>query len=263
MAVRNDDRLIPRSGVSVIDPRPALAPDLQTDARGGAYRAARRHSSRVRLLKVAIPLGALVAVAGVAAATFWSPFSQIPGLTVGPISLAGAQVKMEGPRLTGFRQDARPYEVTATAAFQDIRRPNVIELKDMRARLAVDASGSMATLVSKGGLFDTTKEQLELKDEIRISTEKGDEALLTSASVDFKAGTVVSREPIRVTTSQLVLQADAFQLSDGGGTMSFIGRVRTQLLPAPSGPGAAVGRSAAPAATPAAKVLQAEAGERR
>jgi lipopolysaccharide export system protein LptC len=163
---------------------------------------------------------------------------------------------MEGPRLTGFRQDARPYEVTATAAFQDIRRPNVIELKDMRARLAIDAAGAMATLVSQAGVFDTTKEHLELKNEIRISTDKGEEALLKTAAIDFKAGTVVSHDPVRVTTPQLVLEAGGFELSDGGATMAFTGRVRTQLLPGP-------GRGPASPAAPAAKLMQAEAGERR
>ena len=40
--------------------------------------------------------------------------------------------------LFGYRTDNRPYEVTATVAVQDVRKPNVVELSDMKARFATD-----------------------------------------------------------------------------------------------------------------------------
>lgn len=204
--------------------------ESMTAPRGRAYDAARRHSARVRLFKIAIPVGSAAAAALVVALTVYNPFGKLAGLTMGSLSLSGTRVAMEGPRLTGFRsKDARPYEVTAIAAYQDIRKPNVIELKDMQARLAVDASGGSARLVSKMGVFDTTKEHLELSQDIRITTEKGDEVTMRSASVDFKAGTVMSREPVRITTAQGVIEAEGLQVSENGRTISFTGRVRTQF----------------------------------
>lgn len=224
-----------------------LAPaDVWAAPRGGAYDAARRHSARVRLFKIAIPIGSAVAAALVVAVTIYNPFGKLAGLTMGPISLSGTKVAMEGPRLIGFRsKDSRPYEVTAIAAYQDIRKPNVIELKDMQARLAVDESGGSARLVSKMGVFDTTKEHLELSQDIRITTEKGDEVLMRSASVDFKAGTVMSREPVRITTAQGVIEAEGVQVSENGRTISFTGRVRTQF------DRSVTGGPAAPASGPA------------
>ena len=42
----------------------------------------------------------------------------------GPLSLSGTKITMENPRLTGYRErDLRPYEVTAIAAMQDMRKP--------------------------------------------------------------------------------------------------------------------------------------------
>lgn len=211
--------------------------------RGRAYDAARRHSARVRLFKVAIPIGSTVAAALVVAVTVYNPFGKLAGLTLGPLTLSGTKVAMEGPRLTGFRsKDARPYEVTAIAAYQDIRKPNVIELRDMQARLTVDESGASTRLVSKLGVFDTTKEHLELSQDIRITTDKGDEVLMRSASVDFKAGTVLSKEPVRITTGQGVIEAEGVQVSENGRTISFTGRVRTQFDRSVTG---------APAAAPA------------
>ena len=222
--------------------------------RGRAHAAARRHTAWVRTLKIAIPAVALVAAAGIAAATLYNPFGRMPGLTLGPISLSGQKIKMEGPKLTGFRHDSRPYEVTATAAFQDIRRPNVIELKDMKARLVLDETGNAARLASPAGLFDATKEHLELTEDIRIATDKGEEAQLRSASIDFKAGTVETKDPVRISTPSLSVEADSMRISDNGRTAVFTGRVRTQLLPSPRKGAGVAGDLSAPL------VRQAEAG---
>nr|WP_246736329.1 LPS export ABC transporter periplasmic protein LptC [Enterovirga sp. DB1703] len=136
---------------------------------------------------------------------------------------------MENPRLTGFRKDNRPYEVTAKAAFQDVRKPGLVELRDVSAKLATDAAGTFANLVSASALFDTAKEIIDLSQDIRITTTRGEEVLLRSASVDIKGGTVVSREPVRITTQNGTIEAEGVEVSDGGRTISFQGRVRTQF----------------------------------
>jgi lipopolysaccharide export system protein LptC len=223
--------------------------------RGHAYEAARRHSTRVRRLKIAIPLGAAAVAGLVALATFANPLGNIGGLTLGPVSLAGTKIAMQNPRLTGFRKDSRPYEVTAITAFQDVRKPGVIELKDMRAKLTLDGSGSIANLVSHAGLFDSAKELLELSDDIRITTTRGDEVLLRSASVDFKGGTVVSKDPVKISTANGMVEAEGLQVSDSGSTISFTGRVRTQFTRPVADPATT---SSTPPAGSAPRVSQAE-----
>ncbi len=214
----------------------------------------------VRFLKIAIPVGSVVVVGAVALGSIFNPFSRISGLTLGPVSMQGSKIAMESPRLTGFRKDNRPYEVTATAAFQDVRKPNVIELQDMKAKLAVDDSGGMANLVSKAGIFDTSKEHLDLSDSIRIWTEKGEEILMRSASVDFKTGSAVSREPVKITTPTMQIEAEGLEMSENGKTLVFAGRVRAKLIPGPDQASRAA-RTAAPNTAPS-KITQAEAGAR-
>lgn len=211
--------------------RTAPAPNDALPRRTRSYSAARRHTAIVRSLKIAIPFGALVSVVGVLFVTFFNPFGRLPGLTVGPVSISGTKIAMEGPRLTGFRsKDKRPYEVVATTAFQDIRKPNVIELQDMRGKMAIDESGGLANLTSNTGVFDTGSDHLDLSQNVRIWTDRGEEVLLRSASIDMKAGTASSREPIKVTTPTLVLEAESMEMSESGKRMAFVGRVRTQLL---------------------------------
>lgn len=212
----------------------ALAPDLPAGLaaprRARSFAAARSHSRVVRFLKFAIPAGSILAVAAVFAWSMFNPFGRIPGLTVGPVSVQGTKIAMESPRLTGFRKDNRPYEVTATTAYQDIRKPNVIELKEMKAKLTVDDAGTVANLVSQSGIFDSGREHLDLKDDIRVWTDKGEEVLLKSASVDLKTGSGTSSEPVKITTPTLKLDADAMELFENGKRITFTGRVKTILL---------------------------------
>lgn len=210
---------------------PALTPDgavPPAPRRARAYLQARRHSARVRLFKVAIPAGAVLASALIAGASYINPLGRM-GLTLGPISVSGTKVAMAAPRLTGFKKDAKPYEVTATAAYQDIRKPHVIELKEMKARLVVDDAGSAAHLTSNIGIFDTQRETLELSEAVRVTTDKGEEALLKSASVDFKTGTVISNEPVKVRMGTGDVEAQGMQIRDGGKVVTFTGRVHALI----------------------------------
>lgn len=212
-----------------LTPEGDVAPPSTTRTR--AYASARRHSRAVRFLKVAIPVGSALAAGLILLVTIFNPFGRMPGLQLGPVSLSGTKVAMENPRLTGFRnKDGRPYEVTATAAYQDIRKPNLIELKDMRAQLTMDQSGTLARLVATGGLFDTTKEHLDLSQDIRITTDRGDEVFLRSASIDLKAGSMTSSDGVRIRTPSGTIEADGVQVSDSGHTIVFTGRVRTQFF---------------------------------
>ncbi|KQT90015.1 lipopolysaccharide-assembly, LptC-related protein [Methylobacterium sp. Leaf469] len=211
---------------------------IETETSGGpradarrtrAHARARSHSTRVRTLRRVIPLVAGTAVLALAAVLF-NPFgTSLPGVSVGPVSLSGTKVKMESPRLSGFRQGERGYEVTATAAFQDVRKPTLIELQAMKGRLNTDDKGGRAHLEAASGLFDTAREALILEQDIRIWTDKGEEIRLKSAAVDFKAGTVKSNETVTVTIPSGTVVADTLDVTDSGHVISFVGNVHTVL----------------------------------
>ena len=52
-------------------------------------------------------------------------------------------------------------------------------------------------------------------------------------------GTVVSREPVKISTENGTIEAEGVQVSDSGRTLSFQGRVRTQFSRAAIEPGGA------------------------
>lgn len=215
------------------DERAAAPAVAQGDTRARAYVRAQRHSSRVRWLRRAIPLGSAVAVGLVGFVTLFDPFGRlnIAGLSIGGLNLSGTKITMEQPRLTGFQKDTRPYEVTAAQATQDVRRPTIVELVTLRGRLTIDASGAQARLEAARGVFDTQKEQMELQENVLVVTDSGYRAQLRSASVDFKAGTVMSREPVQVELPGGRIEADSLEVADSGRQVVFQGRVRSTFTP--------------------------------
>lgn len=223
--------------------------------RSRAFNKARRHSRWVRLAKVAIPLGSLLSMAAVAAFAYFEPFRQIDDLSFGSIGVNGTNVTMEAPKLTGFKNDNRPYEVTASAATQDVRKPNFVELKDLRARIVTDDKGSAARLEADIGILDTQKEQMNLRQNVRVRTDGGQEVHMRSAFVNFKSGGVTSNEPVTVILGgNGQIEAEGLRVTDNGKILSFRGRVRTTFLPAKSSEPAAPADtgSANPASSPAA-----------
>jgi len=192
-----------------------------------SYARALRHSRRVRFLKVAIPLGAAGSAALVLAITLFNPFASQGGLQIGPVSVSGTRIVMDAPRLSGFQDDTRPYEVTATQASQDVREPHLVDLVDLRARIAVDEDGNLVRVEAATGRFDTQAEMLVLERDVRVTSTLGYTADLESATIDLAAGSVVSDRPVRVGTGFGVVEAEGLTLSENGDVITFTGGVRS------------------------------------
>lgn len=223
-------------GMTLAMTSPDMAATLakQARARQAAFKAARRHSGLVRLLRRAIPVGAVVAVLGLIVAPFLSPLREVGNLSLGSIGLSGGKVVMEAPKLAGYRKDNSPYVVTAESALQDIRNPTQIELVKMTARVQMKSEDGWVTVNARSGHFDQQKEKLKLVDDVKIRTESGYDVQMRTADVDFKAGTVLSREPVRVNLGTTTVNADTLDVKDNGGLIVFEGRVRVVIENAPA-----------------------------
>jgi lipopolysaccharide export system protein LptC len=194
-----------------------------------AFDEARRHSARVRVMRRYIPIGAGISILTIVVIGLFDPFRSIGGISVGPINLSGTKLTMEQPRLTGFRsKDAKPYEVTADSASQDIRKPNIVEMKGLKARITMEGNGA-ARLTSDTGIYDTQKENMDLRSNVRLITDTGYDAKLKSAFIDFKGGNMITREPVKVDFKGGSIESERLDVTDNGKRFSFEGRVRAEF----------------------------------
>src|SRR5438874_2255697 len=80
------------------------------------FRRARRHSRRVRILRIAIPISLVVLVGGFSLATWLDPWRLLYRLPrdIAGLTISGTKVMMVAPKLAGYTRDARRYEFSAT-----------------------------------------------------------------------------------------------------------------------------------------------------
>src|SRR5512140_1822408 len=110
-----------------------------------AFRRAARHSRHVRVLRVTFPIGIVAIFAIIVIAAYVKPFQVLTNLPLDPgkLVIAGTKITMEAPRLAGYTNDNRPYEMTARAASQDLTKPGVLELTDITAKIHMQDAGTM------------------------------------------------------------------------------------------------------------------------
>lgn len=202
-----------------------------------AFRRAARHSRRVRLLRVVIPVLIAILLGGTALVRWLDPLrvlARLPASAKGLV-ISGTKIKMEAPKLSGYTSDSRWYEFTAESAAQDITTPNVIELNKVRAQLqAPDKSTISISAVQ--GLFDRSTRQLALNREITLNSTGGLDIHLDDAVINTVTSDVVSTKPVVVKTPQITIRSERLEVANGGEVIRFIGGVLVNLADSNAAP---------------------------
>ncbi len=215
-------------------PDPQMERAYWTMSRGSAervFRAARRHSRWVRILRIALPLVVVLALVVVTLMTYLNPLRMLAKLPIdiGDLVVSGTKITMEQPRLSGFTRDGRAYEVTAVAAAQDVTKPDIVELHNIRAKVQLQDKGTIQ-LTATTGIYDTKAETLKLEQDILLTSSAGYECRLSEALIDTRKGNVVSQHPVEVKMLQGTLNANGLEVTDSGDMVRFGGGVDMVLM---------------------------------
>ena len=196
-----------------------------------AFRSARRHSRAVRILRVAIPLAVVLGFTGIFLITYFNPLRLLAKLPVdvGNLVVSGTKITMEHPRLSGFTGDARAYELSADAAKQDLTKPDLIELRNIRAKVQMQDKSTME-MSATAGIYDSKGETIKLDQNIVLSSSTGYRGRLSQATVDIRKGNVLSEQPVEVDLLQGTLNANRLEIVDSGDLVRFDGGVKMILM---------------------------------
>jgi lipopolysaccharide export system protein LptC len=209
------------SGVVGFDVTPALW-------RGG-FKAAHRHSARVRLFRRAAIAGSLLAITLIPAVALMNPFRHLPGdISVGRAALDGTKITLDFPKISGVQADGRPFEIKARSGTQDLNLPNIIELLGINSKIgAADASTTWVSAAR--GIYDSLHDKMTLEGDIRIKSSTGYDIWLRTARIDFTTGGLVSEEPVRVILDGGTISARQLDVSNNGHKVSFGGEVTSTI----------------------------------
>ncbi len=208
--------------------------------RDRVLRQAKRHSVLVRILRVTLPIAAVL--------SFGLYFSRArieipvgPGTFSGEIpTFSGDNLKMDNPRYEGFTNEGGKFVVKAITGYQDFRNPNTIRLVTIDSHLT-QPNDQWSHLISNEGVYDTKGELLKLAGDIKVTSSNGMTAYLKTADVQTKTQIVTSRDPVIVEMSNgTTVESDGMVLNAKTKEVTFEGQVRTHLVRPP-----ASGKSAA------------------
>jgi len=186
-----------------------------------------RHSRRVAVLRIALP----VAAALVLAAVFLWPMAESRRIIALPPTKLTPQLTMEQPRFTGTDDQNRPFTLLAKQAIQSPQNLMLVDLVSPQATLSM-ADGTPITGSATMGRFDQTKKRLWLGGAVDLQQGNAANAMTFSTSelfADLTARTVWGDKPARVTGAFGSIEGQGFRVYDGGKVMLFTGASRAIL----------------------------------
>ncbi|HEY4849131.1 MAG TPA: hypothetical protein VIH87_15430 [Methylocella sp.] len=195
----------------------------------GGFKAAHRHSARVRLFRRAAIAGSFLAITLIAAVALLNPLRHMPGdISVGRAALDGTKITLDFPKISGVQTDGRPFEIKARSGTQDITAPNIIELLGIDSKIGA-ANASTTWVSAARGIYDSLHDKMTLAGDIRIKSSTGYDIWLRTARIDFTTGGLVSEEPVRVILDGGTIAARQLDVSDHGHKVSFGGEVTSMI----------------------------------
>lgn len=193
-------------------------------------RKAQRHSRLVRILRIAMPLGAL-AIAGYYAVTLIGASNigkQIARSTLPHI--VPSSLTMKNPRYRGFTKDGGAYVVTAASARPHPKLSQYVLLSRITGSLTQKA-GTTLTLTALLGTFNTEQEAIVLRHKVNLKTDRGGWARLKTLRYESRTGLITSDKPVEFGNPQSKISGERLRIMQKSKEMTISGNVRAIITP--------------------------------
>ncbi|MFS2319107.1 LPS export ABC transporter periplasmic protein LptC [Maricaulis sp. D1M11] len=190
--------------------------------------AARRRTAFVGLLRVAF----LLAAAGIVALLAVQVVNQSRGAVVETAPVVSPDLRMTNPRFTGRDENQTPFTVTADLAVRRDDSPSgITELERPRLDYNPLSGGSEASqVIAETGLFDPTNRILDLFQNVNLTTDEGYTFSSSHARIFLREQRVAGDEPVEGRGPMGQIEAQSYEILDGGDTVIFEGQVRARFV---------------------------------
>ena len=184
----------------------------------------RRRLAWVVLLRRALPIAAVTAVAAVVGQVGWRSLQS--AADAAPVASENT-VRMVNPQFSGAGRDGSQYLLTAQSGVRDPRDAARILLE--KPVVTVTRNGAAgAHTISQRGVFREDTQALTLEGDVQVEQAGGFHFVANSAVIDTSTGKVIGG-PIRGQGPSGAVKSDSYSVTDKGDRLVFKGGVRTQL----------------------------------
>ena len=199
------------------------------DRQAREFAKAQRHTGRVRFLKIALPVVAILIILGLVAALVVRSLLY-PTIDLGGISVDDGKLVMENPELSGFDGKKRPFSLSASRAAQDVENPARVELETISASLPIDDE-TFASINAGRGTYDAEAKTLVLDKRVHLKTSDGMEVVLEDADVDIDAGTLKTNKSVWAKSPGAEISSGSLLVEDNGKRIIFENKIEMTLVP--------------------------------
>jgi lipopolysaccharide export system protein LptC len=201
------------------------------EERARALVVAERHTKLVRFLRKALPVLAVLVLAGYFITSNLGMSVSVGDLTasIAGVEIADGNLRMVNPKLRGSDKKNGKYVIGADYADQDMKNPNIIKLHAIKAEMS-SQDGGWSRMDAVRGVFDSKAERLVMKEKITIATSTGITGELKNASLETKTQTLRSHLPVSFVLTGGSVKANALTFSSGKSTLTFRGKVFVHIL---------------------------------
>ncbi len=179
-------------------------------------------------MKKALPLLAIMFVCGLVGRSITLAYLQAGPTAIAGVTVEDGRLVMANPRLDGFNDDRRRYEMTASRALQKISDATSVDLEEIAAKLP-SGSAAWAMVEAARGTMTKADNMLRITSPALVKTTDGLIARLKSGRFDISRGDITSDEPVEVDRPNMKITADRMSRTDGGDVMVFEQRVRVVI----------------------------------
>jgi lipopolysaccharide export system protein LptC len=214
------------------DNRPASrrAASGQDTRRAEEFRRARRHSIRVRVLKLLLPAAAAGILCLYALPSFLTKSidhgrgaASARGVTV-----AAGSLKMIEPHVKGVNERGEAYDFTADSATQAARGADTMYLETVKGKMT-GLDGKVSTLTAPDAVHNSKADEMTFNNGAYLTRDGSMSATFQTATAFMKQQMVISKTPVTVRLHESTIQAETMTLHWGEQRAIFEGKVRTHI----------------------------------
>jgi lipopolysaccharide export system protein LptC len=211
-------------------PLPNHEPPDETPVGGIASVNWLKHRRMVAMLRIALPLAALLLATVV---IVWPKFQnrERSGFTLTPTRVDPSEIEqltMVNPRFIGMDAKLQPYTVTAKTAIQDKAGSDLILLDQPQADLTQN-SGAWITATAKSGRYQQKAQLLDLDGDINLFHDAGYEFHTEQAQIDLANDSATGDVPVTGHGPMGTIDAEGFMILDHGQTVIFTGQSKLHI----------------------------------
>jgi lipopolysaccharide export system protein LptC len=193
-----------------------------------AFRAAKRHSARVRMLRLLFPIGAVCAMGMYFLPSRISVAIKDGEASVESLEVSSGGLKMVNPRIKGVHEKYGVYDIKADHATQQAKNPELMNLTSISAEIT-SKTGEITVLTAPSGLYHSKQEELTFDNGVVIGGEAGISGTLKTATAFMQAHKLISHDPVDLAFHGTTIKAQSMTLYSGEGRAIFEGNVKVHL----------------------------------